>query len=111
MTPCEKKGYKVDQIFEVTKEHHSHNFTKGTIVALSKTTSDDSPYFDLVKGQKLSCLHMAGEKTEIGGYIPLDYVQRIYPLEEKSPTVDIIVEGKTITISRESAIALNLVEE
>ena len=104
MTPCEKKGYKVGQVFEYTGEsnigNRNGNFCVGDVLVLEPESSSSYPRFICIKGERVSANLTAS----------LDNIKRIYPPEEiLSDMVDITCEGKTVTISRESAKALNLI--
>ena len=74
MTPCEEKGYKVGQVFEVIADDASH-FSIGSVVALA-SIKGRSPVFDLVRGE---CTVRNGKRTEKGCSLWLKEVKRIYP--------------------------------
>tara|TARA_R110000851_G_scaffold187318_1_gene337146 strand:+ start:48009 stop:48725 length:717 start_codon:yes stop_codon:yes gene_type:complete len=54
MTPCEEKGYKVGDLFEVIKKDE---YSLGSIVKLTEDDGSEWPLFDLVKGSVLSTIH------------------------------------------------------
>lgn len=100
MTPCEKKGWKEGEVFEVLNEdEHGTNGSDHDIMVLSDDDGSRSPYFTFLTG---SLKGRVGCKRTYN-------VKRIYPPEEESKEVEITCEGKTVKISRESAKALNLI--
>jgi len=103
MTPCEEKGYEVGQVFTVV---HGITFDEDSTVVLSKDDGSGYPLFDLVDG---GCNSSIGIKTKKGAYVSLSFVERIYPPEEeKTKDVEVVCEGKTTVLSRESAKVLGL---
>lgn len=85
MTPCEKKGYELGQVFKVIKTNEV--FSVGSIIALSVDDQTNIPKFDLIEG---SCEYRNGELTEYGGYINLSDITRIYPPEHPRETISIL---------------------
>ena len=102
MTPCGKLGYKVGQVFEYTGEINrpprNGNFSIGDTIILVGNIEDMSPDFLAANGRKKGDIDSANLRN----------VKRIYPPEEVSQEVEVTCEGKTKTISRKDAKALDL---
>lgn len=88
MTPCEEKGYKVGQVFEVVKTGGGANALKGDIIILTEDDGTSAPFFAKVKATPDSPMPETLCKT-------LSKIVRIYPPEEKEPVETITLMGKT----------------
>ena len=95
MTPCEKKNYKVGQVFEITNSNHF-----GTL-------SDNGDLLGYIGNGAFLTLNGRGEGL-VKCNSTFSAVKRVYPPEEESKTVDVVCEGKTTTLTREDAKKLNL---
>ena len=100
-----KDTYKVGQVFEVKNQGgdgSGNNGKDGELIVLTEVRNQNSLYFTFLTGR------LKGEKH----YKNDCNVVRVYPPEpepEVSKEVTITCEGKTTTISRESATKLNLI--
>lgn len=99
MTPCEERGYEAEQVFEYVGGIGCRSSKEGDILILKKDDASTSPWFVCIKGSR---------PVEEDYCANLEFVKRIYPPEEKSKDVEIVCEGKTTVISRESAEKLGL---
>lgn len=94
MTPCEKKGYEVGQVFEVIEgsaPYSGYNtrdsvFSHGAIIVLTEDDGTSKPEFTLLKGYSWN-----KSKTQ---YPSLHKVKRIYPPEEREKPETITLMGK-----------------
>lgn len=104
MTPCEEKDYKVGDWFIVK---HEYAYAYHSIVELIKDDGSACSEFKLVKGV---VVHPDDEwrKNDISFYMDLSEVEPV--AKPKPDKVTIVCEGKEVEISRESAIALNLID-
>lgn len=100
MTPCEERGWKEGQVFEVVSGDR-HYTVNGCIAVLDKGADTDYPSFVVVRG-------LENNPSTNSWNFPLKDLKRIYPPEEKSKNVDVVCEGKTTTLTREDAEKLNL---
>ena len=103
MTPCEKRGYEVGQVFEVVDDRYVVT-RPGAIMVLHDDDGSSCPTFLAIANLPENYKNSLQKKFCVN----INDVKRIYPPEEESETVDVMCEGKTTQISRESAKALNL---
>ena len=95
---CKEKGYKAGQVFERISMCDP-NRERGALLVLVRDDDDTHPMFLTISGTNKGNTNCHAVK----------FIKRIYPPEEeKSKDVEVTCEGKTVTISRESAKALNL---
>jgi len=74
LTPCEEKGYKVGDLFEVQEsEYGSKYHTKGMVVELIRDDNSDSPKFRYVSGNTSEFMN----KTDDCAFISLDILKKI----------------------------------
>lgn len=88
MTPCEEKGYEEGQIFEDKRD--------GELYVLVHDDGTYQPNFFSIT------------RRDPNRFPPISKLTRIFPPEDSVVTV--VCEGTKTTISRESAIALNLIK-
>lgn len=115
-TPCEKLGYKVGDVFEVSQK--AITFSGGSTVELYRDDGSDNPLFLLIDG---SCLWQGCDGDD-GAFLSLEFVTPInspYVDEEKSTPVpktsfnvgDVVrisSTGETYDAYEQVAIALDL---
>lgn len=87
MTPCEERGYKVGQVFEVVSDGNGDIIKTGGFVVLCKDDDSKSPKFFVIKDP-------SERRNKDTTYVRLSCIKRIYPPEEKKiETIELM--GKT----------------
>jgi len=100
-SPCEEKGWKVGEVFEVVNESKAcaGHSKEGTTLVLDEDDLSGCPWFIVVAGPN------KGARTcpSLGG------LKRIYPPEEESKDVTVACEGKETTWCRRDAKRMGLI--
>ena len=91
-TPCEKKGYKIGQVFKVVEENM---FAKGSIIILDEDDGTGAPFWVLLEGGFNKNQTTPGKYNMPRSCESIKYVARIYPPEEPKVTKTIILMGKS----------------